>query len=73
MAGGSVCYLGQIVGSLILCFGTRAGIYIGAIALIVNFCFLISGSWLLIMGTLHGSEQAGSEQTQAGDPEVSTG
>jgi len=51
MAGGSACYLGQIVGSAMLCSGLRSGIYAGAIALVVNFCFLVSGSWLLILGT----------------------
>ena len=56
MAGGSVCYLGQIIGSLMLHLGSRAGIYISAVALIVNFCFLVSGSWLLILGTLHNSD-----------------
>lgn len=56
MAGGSVCYSGQIVGSLILFSGSRTGIYIGAVALIVNFYFLVSGSWLLILGTFHGAE-----------------
>jgi hypothetical protein len=56
VAGGSACYLGQIIGSLILYFGAKAGLYIGAIAIVVNFCFLISGSWLLIMGTLSGSD-----------------
>jgi hypothetical protein len=52
IAGGSACYLGQIVGSLMLFFGSGAGIYIAAIALVANFCVLISGSWLLIVGTL---------------------
>jgi hypothetical protein len=56
MVGGSACYLGQIIGSLILHFGSRTGIYISAIALIVNFYFLVSGSWLLILGTLHSSD-----------------
>ena len=56
MIGGSVCYLGQIIGSLMLHLGSRAGIYIGAIALIVNFYFLVSGSWLLILGTVHTSD-----------------
>jgi hypothetical protein len=56
MAGGSACYLGQIIGSLVLYFGSRTGIYISAIALIVNFYFLVSGSWLLILGTLHSSD-----------------
>jgi hypothetical protein len=56
MVGGSACYLGQIIGSFMLLFGSRIGIYIGAIALIVNFYFLVSGSWLLILGTLHSSD-----------------
>ena len=54
--GGSACYLGQIIGSLILFFGTSAGIYVSAIALIVNFVLLVSGSWLLVLGSLNQSE-----------------
>jgi hypothetical protein len=56
IVGGSVCYLGQIIGSLVLYFGSSRGIYISAIALILNFCFFISGSWLLILGTLNNSD-----------------
>jgi len=56
IAGGSACYLGQIVGSVVLYCGYRTGIYVSAVALISNFYFLISGSWLLIIGTLHTSE-----------------
>jgi len=54
--GGSACYLGQIIGSLIFYFGSRTGILISAVALIVNFYFLVSGSWLLIIGTVHSSD-----------------
>jgi hypothetical protein len=54
--GGSVCYLAQIIGSLILLLGYRAGIYVAATALIINFYFLVSGSWLLIVGTSLGSD-----------------
>jgi hypothetical protein len=56
MVGGSACYLGQIIGALLLYFGSGTGVYISATALIVNFCYLISGSWLLIIGTLHSSD-----------------
>jgi modulator of FtsH protease len=52
IVGGSACYLGQIIGSSMFYFGSSAGIYISAIALIVNFYFLVSGSWLLIVGTI---------------------
>jgi len=55
IVGGSACYLGQIVGSSMFYLGVGAGIYISAIALIANFFFLVSGSWLLIVGTLHDS------------------
>jgi len=56
IVGGSACYFGQIIGSLILYFGSGAGIYLSAIALIANFYFLVSGSWLLIVGTSEGSD-----------------
>src|ERR1700683_3020321 len=42
MVGGSVCYLCQIVGPLLLVSGSRTGIYVGAIGLIANFYFLVS-------------------------------
>ncbi len=54
--GGSVCYLGQIIGSSMFYFGSKAGIYISAVSLIANFYFFISGSWLLILGTLQGAD-----------------
>ena len=52
IVGGTVCYLGQIIGSLALLGGAGWGINLAAVALVANFFFLISGSWLLIMGTL---------------------
>ena len=60
IVGGSACYLGQLVGSALLYFGHRPGLYIAAIALVINFYFLVSGSWLLIVGTLNGSHGAPS-------------
>ena len=56
--GGSICYLAQIIGSAVLYFGSGVGAYIAAIAVIVNFCFLVSGSWLLIVGTLPSAEES---------------
>jgi hypothetical protein len=56
--GGSVCYLGQIVGSVLILLGSSIGISVTAIAVIVNFYFLVSGAWLLIVGRFHGSDKA---------------
>ncbi|MEO6534006.1 MAG: hypothetical protein ABIO06_10590 [Pseudolysinimonas sp.] len=56
IVGGSLCYLGQIVGAILLLMGLGPGIYVSAIALIATFVYLISGSWLLILGTIHSAE-----------------
>jgi hypothetical protein len=56
IVGGSAAYLGQIIGSLLLLLGLSAGVYVAAIALIVNFPFLVSGAWLLVIGTLRRAD-----------------
>lgn len=56
IAGGSACYLGQVIGAAVFFFGANWGIYVSAIALTLNFYFLVSGSWLLIVGTLQSSD-----------------
>jgi hypothetical protein len=56
IVGGSACYLGQIIGALMLFYGSSSGTYVAAIALVVNFYFLVSGSWLLIVGTLQSAD-----------------
>ena len=58
VVGGSLCYLLQIAGSLMLCIDWGAGAYLAAIGLIVNFFFLISGSCLLIIGTVRSTESS---------------
>jgi hypothetical protein len=62
IAGGSLCYAGQILGSVLLVIGDGFGITIAAIALVANFAFLISGSWLLIVGTLPHATGGGSRE-----------
>jgi len=50
LAGGTMCYLAEVIGAILLILGYGAGLYISAIASIVLFGFLISGAWLLIIG-----------------------
>ena len=64
VAGGTACYLGQIVGSAAFFLGAEWGIYVSATALIVNFFFLVSGSWLLIVGTVRRPDEAPREQSK---------
>jgi hypothetical protein len=50
LAGGTSCYLAEVLGALVLLLGYGAGLYIAAIAIIILFAFLISGAWLLMIG-----------------------
>jgi len=56
IVGGSLCYLGQLVGAAMLLDGIAAGIYVSAISTIATFVYLISGSWLLILGTIQTAD-----------------
>ena len=50
LAGGTICYLAEVISAIFLILGFRSGLYIAAVAIIVLFAFLISGAWLLIIG-----------------------
>jgi len=50
LAGGTICYLAEVVSAILLILGYSSGLYISAVAIIVLFAFLISGAWLLMIG-----------------------
>jgi len=55
LAGGTICYLAEVAGAILLLLGQSAGLYVAAVAIIVLFGFLISGAWLLLIG-IHGDQ-----------------
>ena len=50
LAGGTICYVAEVIGAIFLILGYSVGLYIAAIAIIILFAFLISGAWLLMIG-----------------------
>jgi hypothetical protein len=48
--GGSICYIVEILGAVVLIAGQVAGLYITSVAIVANFYFMISGAWLLLIG-----------------------
>src|ERR1700743_3649259 len=50
LAGGTLCYLAEVTGALLLICGCSSGGFIADIGIIVLFAFLISGAWLLMIG-----------------------
>jgi hypothetical protein len=49
LAGGTICYLAEVLSAIFLILGYNLGLYLAAIAIIVLFAFLISGAWLLMI------------------------
>ena len=50
MLGSSVCYGIEMLGALLLFLGVPWGLNLAAVAMITNFFFVFSGSWLLLLG-----------------------
>lgn len=48
--GGTTCYVAEMIGAAMLIAGDIAGLYLAAAAIVANFFFMISGSWLLLIG-----------------------
>lgn len=47
---GSCLYLAELGGALALTLGSIAGLYIAAVAMLLNVGFMISAAWLLVVG-----------------------
>jgi len=54
LGGGTLCYLAEVAGAILLVVGNAAGLVVAAVATMVLFAFLISGAWLLIVGAYEG-------------------
>ena len=50
LGGGTLCYVAEVIGAILLIIGNKFGFYLAAIGVIVLFAFLISGAWLLMIG-----------------------
>jgi hypothetical protein len=50
IVGGSLVHLTEMVGAALFFFGYLAGLYIAALAMVTNTCYMITAAWLLVMG-----------------------
>lgn len=61
--GGTGCYCAEMIGAIALIAGYAAGLYVVAVAMAANFFFMISGSWLLLVG-VSADETAGRTRNE---------
>jgi hypothetical protein len=46
-----VLYLAQLVGVAVLATGSISGLYVAGVAMVLQLAFMITGAWLLVVGT----------------------
>ena len=50
IVGGSLVHVAEMIGAALFVFGYLAGLYIAAIAIVANTCYMITAAWLLVIG-----------------------
>jgi hypothetical protein len=50
IVGGSLVHFTEMIGAALLFFGYLSGLYIAAIAMVINTCYMITAAWLLVIG-----------------------
>jgi len=53
IVGGSLIHLAEMIGAAIFFLGHLPGLYIAALALVTNTCYMITAAWLLVVGTFN--------------------
>jgi hypothetical protein len=48
--GGSLVHLAEMTGAALFFFGYLGGLYVAAIAIVINTCYMITAAWLLVVG-----------------------
>ena len=50
IVGGSLIHAAEMIGAALFFFGHLFGLYIAAIAIVTNTCYMITAAWLLVIG-----------------------
>lgn len=52
IVGGSAIHLVEMIGATLFLLGHLLGLYIAAVAIVTNTCYMITAAWLLVVGTV---------------------
>jgi hypothetical protein len=50
IVGGSLVHLAEMTGAALFFFGYLPGLYIAAVGIVANTCYMITAAWLLVVG-----------------------
>ena len=57
IVGGSVVHGVEMIGAALFFLGHLAGLYIAAVAIVTNTCYMITAAWLLVIGVVDEKKQ----------------
>ena len=55
IVGGSLIHLAEMTGAALFFVGYLSGLYIAAIAMVTNTCYMVTAAWLLVVGVFDQS------------------
>jgi hypothetical protein len=50
IVGGSLVHVAELIGAALFFVGYLSGLYIAALAMVTNTCYMITAAWLLVVG-----------------------
>ena len=62
IVGGSFVHAAEMIGAALFFFGYLAGLYVAALAIVANTCYMVTAAWLLVIGVF---EQRTTPSTSA--------
>ena len=65
IVGGSLVHLAEMIGAALFFLGHLPGLYVAAVAMVTNTCYMITAAWLLVIGVFEPAPD-----TEAADPRI---
>jgi hypothetical protein len=50
IVGGVLIHVAELTGAALFFFGPIPGLYLAAVAIVINTCYMITAAWLLVIG-----------------------
>ena len=57
IVGGSLVHVAEMIGAAVFIFGYLPGLYIAAVAIVTNTCYMITAAWFLVIGAFDQKAQ----------------
>jgi hypothetical protein len=64
VVGGSLVHVAEMIGAALFFFGYLPGLYVAAVAMVANTCYMITAAWLLVIGVFDQKTNPRTDQAE---------